>query len=83
MFEDIQLNNTWVNVYTTINRPVETPLLLQNKTGGLIYVWTGAVAPDTPTSGFVLASLQSIEIDIVAPGCFVKGVGALFVQEIL
>ncbi len=83
MFEDIQLDNTWLDVYAAINRPVDTPLFIQNKSPGFVYIWTGATAPNTATSGFVLTSLQTIEIDIASPGCFAKGTGALFVEEIL
>jgi hypothetical protein len=80
MLEDIYLDNTWIDIYDISEKAVGTELLLQNKTGGLVYVWTGASAPETGTSGFVMQSLQTFKVKANSLGCFVKGVGALFVE---
>jgi hypothetical protein len=80
MLEDFYLDNTWVDIYELSEKAVGTELLLQNKSRGLVYVWTGAAAPTTKTSGFVVQSLQTFKVKAGSAGCFVKGVGNLYVE---
>lgn len=82
MLEDLILTGEWTDLYTALGKVVGTKLRLQNKTGGLLYIWTGAAVPATTTSGYVLQSLGTFDVPSGAAGCFVKGSGYLFAQEL-
>jgi len=81
MFEDIYIAGGWTDVYDLISRPVGTVLTIQNKTGGLLYIWTQEELPLNENSGYVIKSMETIDIDASSLGCFVKGLGNIFIQE--
>jgi len=82
MLEDIDLNNTWLDIYDVASIAVGTKLLLQNKSGYFIHVWTGATAPTKDTSGLILDERETYEVVVGSDSCFVKGIGKLFVQDL-